>query len=136
MEHKIFKGLETAITFTDFEELDEFVLRLGAERIKKPVTALSQTFRSLLSTLVASQFFWAIYVAIATGVLAIRAKPIATLLEKGVSGVEHAGQYLQPLIPAFMFAVGVYVQALPSQLNGQIGSKQPPLAFRRSRFSG
>ena len=37
VEHKIFKGLETAITFTDFEELDEFVLRL-AERIKKPVT--------------------------------------------------------------------------------------------------
>ena len=37
VEHKIFKGLKTAITFTSFEELDEFVLRL-AERIKKPVT--------------------------------------------------------------------------------------------------
>ena len=37
VEHKVFRSLETAITFTDFDELDEFVLRL-AERIKKPVT--------------------------------------------------------------------------------------------------
>ncbi len=37
VEHKIFRGLKTAVTFSSFEELDEFVLRL-AERIKKPVT--------------------------------------------------------------------------------------------------
>ena len=93
--------------------------------------ALSQTFRSLLSTLIGSQFFWAIYVAIATGIVAIRAKPIATLLEKGVSGVEHAGQYLQPLIPVFMFTVGVYVQALPNQLNDQIGLESTAISCKR-----
>ena len=37
LEHKVFKSLQTAIEFTDFEELDGFVVRL-AERIKKPVT--------------------------------------------------------------------------------------------------
>lgn len=37
IEHKIFKSLKSTITFSDFEELDEFVIRL-AERIKKPVT--------------------------------------------------------------------------------------------------
>ena len=37
VEHKTFKGLKAALTFTEFEELDEFVLRL-AERIKKPAT--------------------------------------------------------------------------------------------------
>ena len=37
LEHKIFKSLQTAITFTDHDELDEFVLRL-AERVKKPAT--------------------------------------------------------------------------------------------------
>ena len=98
--------------------------------------ALSQTVRSLLSTLVGSQFFWAIYVAIATGVVAIRVKPIATLLEKGVSGVEHAGQYLQPLIPAFMFAVGVYVQALPNQLNDQIGLNATATSFQTVEILG
>jgi flagellar protein FlaI len=37
VEHKIFKSLKSTITFSTFEELDEFVIRL-AERVKKPVT--------------------------------------------------------------------------------------------------
>jgi flagellar protein FlaI len=37
VEHKIFKSLKSTITFSNFEELDEFVIRL-AERVKKPVT--------------------------------------------------------------------------------------------------
>jgi archaeal flagellar protein FlaI len=37
VEHKIFKSLKSTITFSTFEELDDFVIRL-AERIKKPVT--------------------------------------------------------------------------------------------------
>ena len=37
VEHKQFKGLKASLTFTEFEELDDFVLRL-AERIKKPAT--------------------------------------------------------------------------------------------------
>lgn len=37
VEHKVFKSLTCAICFTDFDDLDEFVLRL-AERIKRPVT--------------------------------------------------------------------------------------------------
>ena len=37
IEHKIFKSLQSIITFTTFDELDDFVLRL-AEQVKKPVT--------------------------------------------------------------------------------------------------
>jgi flagellar protein FlaI len=37
IEHKIFKSLKSALTFSSSEELDQFVLWL-AERIKKPVT--------------------------------------------------------------------------------------------------
>jgi flagellar protein FlaI len=37
IEHKVFKGLKSNITFDDHEVLDEFVLRM-AERIGKPVT--------------------------------------------------------------------------------------------------
>lgn len=37
IEHKIFKGLKSTITFHTLDELDSFVLRL-AEQIKKPVT--------------------------------------------------------------------------------------------------
>ncbi|RLC91827.1 MAG: secretion system protein E [Chloroflexi bacterium] len=37
IEHKVFRSLKTTISFSSYEELDEFVLRLS-ERIKKPVT--------------------------------------------------------------------------------------------------
>ena len=37
IEHKIFKSLKSTVTFSSWEELDQFVLWL-AERIKKPVT--------------------------------------------------------------------------------------------------
>ncbi len=37
IEHKIFKGLKSSITFEAHEELDDFVLKL-AEKMKKPVT--------------------------------------------------------------------------------------------------
>jgi len=37
IEHKIFRSLKTTVSFSSFEELDEFVLRLS-ERIKKPVS--------------------------------------------------------------------------------------------------
>ncbi len=37
LEHKIFKGVKSAITFDTHEDLDEFVLRLS-EQIKRPVT--------------------------------------------------------------------------------------------------
>ena len=37
IEHKIFKGLKSNLTFETHEELDDFIVRLS-ERIKKPVT--------------------------------------------------------------------------------------------------
>jgi len=37
IEHKIFKSLKSTINFSDFDELDEFVVRM-AERIRQPVT--------------------------------------------------------------------------------------------------
>ena len=37
IEHKVFKSLKSTITFTTFDELDEFVVRL-AERVRQPVT--------------------------------------------------------------------------------------------------
>ena len=37
LEHKIFKGVKSAITFEEHEDLDDFVLRLS-EQIKRPVT--------------------------------------------------------------------------------------------------
>ena len=98
--------------------------------------ALSQTSRTLVSTLTRSQFFWAIYAAIVTGVVAIRVKPLANSLEQGVTFIEHAGQYIQPLIPLFMFAVGVYVQALPQTLGAEIGLDGSSVSFHTLNILG
>jgi len=83
--------------------------------------ALVQTIESVLLTLTVSHYFWAIYASIAIGLVALKVKALANTLEKGVSSLEHAGQYFQFLMPAFMFTVGVYVQALPQNLGKQIG---------------
>ena len=98
-----------------------FQLPLVSEHSASVGSALFQTSKSVINTLVMSQFFWAIYAAIATGLVATRVRPLADTLEKGVTAIEYLGQYIQPLIPAFMFAVGVYVQSLPRSLEGQIG---------------
>ena len=98
-----------------------FRLPIISENSTSVSSALAQTSRSVLNTLVISHFFWAIYAAVATGLIATKSKPLAEILEKGVTSIEYLGQYIQPLIPAFMFAVGVYVQSPPDSLERQIG---------------
>ncbi len=93
-----------------------FGLPLMPENSVSISSALVQTSKSLLTTLTVSQFFWAIYAAIAIGIIAVRVNRLAQVLEKGVTFIESAGQYIQPIIPMFMFAVGVYVQSIPDQL--------------------
>ncbi len=85
---------------------------------------LAQTSNSLLSTLTDSQYFWGLYAAAVTGIVAVRVKPLADMLEKGVTTIEYLGQYLQPMVPFFMFAVGVYIQSIPNQLDNELGLGQ------------
>ncbi len=108
---KIF-ALLFAVVFT----VVVFGLPLMPENSVSISSALVQTSKSLLTTLTVSQFFWAIYAAIAVGIIAVRVNSLAQVLEKGVTFIESAGQYIQPIIPLFMFAVGVYVQSIPDQL--------------------
>lgn len=98
-----------------------FGLPLFPEHSASIGDAFATTSKSLLSTLIHSQFFWAIYASIVTGLIALKVKTLGRLLEKGVAGIEYAGQYFQPLIPIFMLAVGVYIQSLPANLVDQIG---------------
>ena len=91
--------------------------------------ALKQTSNSLLSTLVESQYFGAIYVAVATGLVAIKVKPLANILERGVTAIEYLGQYVQPFIPLFMFAIGVYIQSIANQLEEDLGLRGTITSF-------
>jgi hypothetical protein len=98
--------------------------------------ALFQTLKSVLETLLISHFFWAVYAAIIVGLVATRVKPLAAVLEKGVTAIEHLGQYMQPVIPLFMFAVGVYVQALPRSLEDKIGLEGTAIRFQTLNILG
>ena len=97
--------------------------------------ALLQTSKTLATTLTVSQFFWAIYAAIAVGLVAVKFNPLAQLLEKGVTLIESAGQYIQPIIPLFMFAVGVYVQSIPDQV-GQLDTAGAGTSLETIRVLG
>ena len=72
----------------------------------------------------------------ATGLISTKVKPLADLLEKGVTSIEYLGQYLQPIIPVFMFVVGVYVQGLPRSLEDQIGLDGAPTRFETLNILG
>lgn len=48
LEHKIFKGMKSAVVFDTHDELDEFVLRLS-EHIKRPVTIRNPIVDAVLS---------------------------------------------------------------------------------------
>lgn len=98
-----------------------FDLPLVSEKSVSASDALAQAVSTLGSTLLKSSYFGAIYVAIAVGLIAVRVRPLAHLLERGVTAIEYAGQFIQPLIPLFLFSVGVYIQALPQNLERQIG---------------
>ena len=108
-----------ALLFAVFFTVAAFGLPLMPENSVSIGGALVQTLKSLVTTLTVSQFFWAIYAAIAVGLIAVKVQPLAQLLEKGVTFIESAGQYIQPIIPLFMFAVAVYVQSIPDQV-GQL----------------
>ena len=118
-----------ALLWAVFFTVTVFGLPLISDHSASISGALIQTSKSVLNTLVMSQFFWAVCAAVATGLIATRSKPLADLLEKGVTSIEYLGQYIQPLIPAFMFAVGVYVQSLPDSLADQIGLDGAPSRF-------
>ena len=100
-----------------------FGLPIVSENAVSVGGALLQTLKQLVNTLTASQFFWAIYAAIAAGLVAVKVQALARILERGVTTIEYAGQYIQPFIPLFMFAVGVYLQGLPEHLGEGLGEE-------------
>lgn len=98
--------------------------------------ALVHTSKSLLSMLIYSHYFWAIYASIMTSIIALRVKRLASLLDRGIAGIEQVGQYFQLIIPIFMLAVGVYVQSLPRYLGQQLGLEGTEASFQTLNILG
>jgi len=82
--------------------------------------AVKTTGKNLVHMLTTSQYFYAMYLAVVAMFVAKRVRLVERIMLKCLQGVEITGQYLLPLVPLFMVAVGVYVAELGTRLNDQI----------------
>ncbi len=83
--------------------------------------AIEESIASLGFMLTHSEYFYAIYASIATTFVATRFPRMADTLGKGVDLIEYLGQFIVPLIPFLMLAVGAYVTILPDILEQKLG---------------
>lgn len=96
-----------------------------------PWEALGSSLNSLGWMATHSSYFMAIYLGIAIAFLSLKVDWLFQILDRCAQLVENIGQYLAPVVPAFMFAVGVYIYSLPTHLGDQLGP-EAAAAFHRT----
>ena len=85
--------------------------------------AIHESFQSLLEMLTHSVYFYAVYASLITVVIALRVKPMANVLAKGIDLIEELGKFIVPIVPLLMLAVGGYVTILPELLEERLGTE-------------
>lgn len=83
--------------------------------------AVKESVTSLGWMLTHSVYFYAIYASIFTVFIAYRVPKLADNLAKGVDLIEYLGQFIVPIIPFLMVAIGAYVTILPEVLAESLG---------------
>ncbi len=83
--------------------------------------AIKESLSSLVWMLTHSVYFYAIYASIVTVFIAYRVPKLANTLAKGVDLIEYLGQFIVPIIPFLMMAIGAYVTILPEVLEKNLG---------------
>ena len=83
--------------------------------------AVGESVTSLGYMLTHSEYFYAIYASIITTLVASKFPRAANTLSKGVELIEFLGQFLIPIIPFLMVAVGAYITILPDILDKTLG---------------
>lgn len=84
--------------------------------------AIVKSLSSLLWMLTHSVYFYAVYASVITVFIALKITKLAETLSKGVDLIEYIGQFIIPIIPFLMMAIGAYVTILPEVIAGEIGS--------------
>jgi Na+/H+-dicarboxylate symporter len=70
-----------------------------------------------------SVYFYAVYAAIVTVIIALRYAQLSRFLEQGVDVVEeYLGRIIMPFIPLLMMGIGAYVTILPEVIENKVGS--------------
>lgn len=84
------------------------------------MNSLKTSGKNLIFMFFTSKYFYAMYLAVASVFIAQKHKGFETLMRKLLKGIEDMGQYLIPIVPVFMMAIGVYVSQLDTRLTDQI----------------
>ena len=100
-------------------------------QVGSPWEALWSSLKSLGWMATHSSYFLAIYLGIAVAFVSLKIQRLYNVLDRSARIVETAGEYLGPITPVFMFAVGAYIYGLPVHLREQLGP-QAEAAFNRS----
>ncbi len=100
-------------------------------QVGSPWEALWSCLQSLGWMATHSSYFLAIYLGIAVAFVSLKIQRLYNVLDRCARMVETVGEYLGPITPVFMFAVGAYIYGLPAHLNEQLGPEAAE-AFNRS----
>ena len=84
--------------------------------------AVRESLASLVWMLTHSVYFYAVYASAVTVFIACRIPKVAKTLAKGLDLIEYMGQYIIPIIPFLMMAIGAYVTILPEILEKSLAS--------------
>ena len=84
--------------------------------------AITESLMSLGWMLTHSVYFYAVYASVITVYFACKIPKLANNLAKGVDLIEYMGQFIIPIIPFLMMAIGAYVTVLPEVLENALGS--------------
>jgi len=84
--------------------------------------AIKESLSSLGWMLTHSVYFYAVYASAITAYFACKIPKLANTLAKGVDLIEYMGQFIIPIIPFLMMAIGAYVTVLPEVLEKALGS--------------
>jgi len=84
--------------------------------------AIKESLYSLGWMLTHSVYFYAVYASAITVYFACKIPKLARTLAKGVDLIEYMGQFIIPIIPFLMMAIGAYITVLPEVLEKALGA--------------
>ncbi|MCH7931889.1 MAG: cation:dicarboxylase symporter family transporter [Proteobacteria bacterium] len=86
-----------------------------------PASGLLQPLKEASWNFVVNPLYWGIYLAILTGRLARDSERLTSLLDKGALAIEKLGERIEPFIPVFLLATGIYIVSLPEAITAGAG---------------
>lgn len=100
------------------------------------ISAIQESFLSLLWMLTRSVYFYAVYASIIVFSISMRHHSLAIFLARGVDLIEYLGKAIVPVVPFFMLGIGAYITILPEILVDNLGTNSTGIHLGIVRMLG